>query len=164
MNENLQFNGVLINKQKDPRDYNISMFIPGEDIIRDSEFCLKLPKLDIILNQNQFNACVGHSFAIAKSILEYNRTNKYSDIWIIFKINEKQAKILKTLDGYLGKGVNIHYLDINFKKGTQPKSKAFEKVENTLKMIGNSEKLLRLMNFDNDSLFDDSYCYLNEVK
>ena len=86
------------------------------------------------------------------------------DYHFIFKINEKQAKILKTLDGYLGKGVNIHYLDINFKKGTQLKSKAFEKVENTLKMIENSEKLLRLMNFDNDSLFDDSYCYLNEVK
>lgn len=80
MIEKLQFDGVLLNKQKDPRDYNIAMFIPGEDTIRDSEFCLKLPKLDIILNQFQFNACVGHSFAIAKSILEYNRTNKWIDI------------------------------------------------------------------------------------
>lgn len=80
MIEKLQFNGVLINKEKDPRDYNISMFIPGEDVIEDEEYCLNLPELNIILNQYQFNSCVGHSFAIAKSILEYNRTNKWLDI------------------------------------------------------------------------------------
>lgn len=80
MNNNFLFDGVLINKEKDLRDYNISMFIPGEDIIEDEEFCLNLPELNIILNQYQFNSCVGHSFAIAKSILEYNRTNKWIDI------------------------------------------------------------------------------------
>lgn len=80
MSEKLKFNGVLVDNEKDSRDYNISMFIPGEDVISDEEFCLKLPKLDIILNQGQFNSCVGHSFAIAKSILEYNRTNKWIDV------------------------------------------------------------------------------------
>lgn len=80
MSEKLQFNGVLINNEKDPRDYTISMFIPGEDVIKDEEFCLKLPKLDIVINQRHFNSCVGHSFAMAKSILEYNQTNKWIDI------------------------------------------------------------------------------------
>ena len=72
-------NGVLIEEQKDSRNYNISMFVPGKDIIADEEFCLKLPQLDIILNQTKYSACVGHAFATAKSILEYNRTNKWID-------------------------------------------------------------------------------------
>ena len=50
MKKYLKFKGVLIDEKKDPRDYTISMFIPGEDIIKDEEFCLKLPELDIILN------------------------------------------------------------------------------------------------------------------
>ncbi len=48
--------------------------------IKDEDFCLKLPELDIIINQKCYNSCVGHSFAMAKSILEYNRTNKWMDI------------------------------------------------------------------------------------
>lgn len=78
--DKLKFKGVLINTEKDPRDYNISMFIPGEDKIEDEEFCLKLPHLNFIINQYQYNSCVGHSFAIAKSILEYRNTNKWIDI------------------------------------------------------------------------------------
>lgn len=80
MLKKLEFKGVLIPEEKDPRDYNISMFIPGEDEIEDEEFSLKLPSMEIILNQKQFNSCVGHSFAIAKSILEYNHTNKWIDV------------------------------------------------------------------------------------
>lgn len=80
MGEKLKFNGVLINKEEDPRNYTIAMFVPGKDVIEDEEFCLKLPELDIILNQKQFGSCVGHAFAMAKSILEYNRTNKWIDI------------------------------------------------------------------------------------
>lgn len=80
MNTNFKLKGVLIDNEKDPRDYNISMFIPGQDEIKDEDFCLKLPELDIIINQKCYNSCVGHSFAMAKSILEYNRTNKWMDI------------------------------------------------------------------------------------
>ena len=80
MNTDFKLKGVLIDNEKDPRDYNISMFIPGQDEIKDEEFCLKLPELDIIINQKCYNSCVGHSFAMAKSILEYNRTNKWMDI------------------------------------------------------------------------------------
>lgn len=80
MNTNFKLKGVLVDNEKDPRDYNISMFIPGQDEIKDEEFCLKLPELDIIINQKCYNSCVGHSFAMAKSILEYNRTNKWMDI------------------------------------------------------------------------------------
>ena len=80
MNTDFKLKGVLVDNEKDPRDYTISMFIPGEDIIEDEEFCLNLPELNIILNQSQYNSCVGHSFAMAKSILEYNKTNKWLDI------------------------------------------------------------------------------------
>lgn len=80
MNEKFELKGVLVDREKDPRDYTISMFIPGQDIIKDEEFCLKLPEIDFILNQYHFNSCVGHSFALCKSILEYQRTNKWLDI------------------------------------------------------------------------------------
>ena len=80
MNKKLQFNGVVIKEEKDIRDYNIAMFIPGENIILNEEFKMNLPKLEIVLNQKQYSSCVGHSFAIAKSILEYQKTNKWIDI------------------------------------------------------------------------------------
>ena len=79
MSEKIKFDGVLFNEEKDPRDYTIAMFIPGKDTIPDEEFCLKLPELNIILNQKCYSSCVGHSFAMAKSILEYNHTNKWID-------------------------------------------------------------------------------------
>lgn len=80
MNNKIKLNGVLVDNEKDPRDYNISMFIPGQDEIKDEEYCLKLPELNIIIDQKYYNSCVGHSFAMAKSILEYNRNNKWMDI------------------------------------------------------------------------------------
>ena len=72
--------GSLVEQQLDPRNYTISQFIPGKDEITDEEFCLKLPQLQIIIDQGDIGACVGHSFAMAKAILEYQRTNKWMDI------------------------------------------------------------------------------------
>lgn len=72
------FNGVVFS-DNDPRDYTISKFNAGIDIILDSEFCLKFPATEIILDQGDYNACVGHSFAICKSLLEYKATNKWID-------------------------------------------------------------------------------------
>lgn len=76
----IKFNGVKILEAKDSRDYHISKFVPGKDIITDEEFCLKLPELDIIMDQTFYNSCVGHSFCTCKQILEYNLTGK----WIKF--------------------------------------------------------------------------------
>lgn len=80
MKNKIKFNGVLVDRDKDVRDYNISMFIPHQDKITDEEYILNLPKLNIIIDQTVYNSCVGHSFAMAKSILEYHRTNKWMDI------------------------------------------------------------------------------------
>ena len=71
--DKIKFHGVKVVKNKDSRDYNISRFIPGEDIIEDKEFCLKLPELEIIMDQTFYNSCVGHSFCTCKQILEYNQ-------------------------------------------------------------------------------------------
>ena len=49
--DKIHFNGVKIEDFKDSRNYNISKFIPGKDIIEDEEFCLKLPELEIIMDQ-----------------------------------------------------------------------------------------------------------------
>ena len=75
--EKLVFNGVVRETKNDPRDYKISRFIPNQDVIENEAFCLPLPKKEIILNQKCYNSCVGHSFAMCKSILEYGRTKKY---------------------------------------------------------------------------------------
>ncbi len=75
----INFNGCKIESNPDPRNYHISKFIPREDKITDEKFILKLPSLDVIINQTHYNACVGHSFATVKSILEYNKTNKWID-------------------------------------------------------------------------------------
>ena len=77
--EKLVFNGVIREAKKDPRDYKISRFIPNQDVIENEAFCLPLPKKEIILNQKCYNSCVGHSFAMCKSILEYGRTKKWID-------------------------------------------------------------------------------------
>lgn len=78
MNKDIIF-GSIVDNNPDPRNYTISQFIPGQDEIKDEEFCLKLPELQIIIDQGSIGACVGHSFAIAKSILEYQHTNKWID-------------------------------------------------------------------------------------
>lgn len=72
--------GVIKDQNPDPRNYKISQFIPGQDIIEDEEFMLKFPKKEIILNQESYNACVGHAFILAKQILEYNKTNKWVEL------------------------------------------------------------------------------------
>lgn len=74
------FNGVIIDENPDPRNFTVSQFVPGEDKIKDTEFMLKLPKLDFIIDQGEYSACVGHSYAMAKSILEYQQSNKWIDI------------------------------------------------------------------------------------
>ena len=75
---NIQF-GVIPDTNPDPRNYNISQFIPGEDTIKDSEFMLSFPKTQIIIDQGSIGACVGHAFIMAKQILEYMHTNKWID-------------------------------------------------------------------------------------
>jgi hypothetical protein len=71
--------GALPETNPDPRNYNISQFVPGEDEIIDKEFILKFPKTQIIIDQGSVGACVGHAFIMAKQILEYNHTNKWID-------------------------------------------------------------------------------------
>ena len=77
--EKIKFNGVLPEINKDPRNYTISQFIPGKDRINDEEFMLKFPQKEIIIDQGSISACVGHSFVMAKQILEYQQTNKWID-------------------------------------------------------------------------------------
>lgn len=75
---NMQF-GVIPDTNPDPRNYNISQFVPGEDEISDKEFMLNFPKTQIIIDQGSIGACVGHAFIMAKQILEYMHTNKWID-------------------------------------------------------------------------------------
>lgn len=81
MAEKFKFNGVL-ERKKDPRDYDIARFVPQRDRRVDKEeFCLELPEtIDIVINQYSFSACVGHGFASAVKLLTYQRTHKWVDI------------------------------------------------------------------------------------
>ena len=77
-------NTILEEMDPDPRDYDITRFVPGHDEIGDIEFMLDLPKMEIILDQIG-SSCCGHAFAMAKSISEYQRTHKwikYCPYWI----------------------------------------------------------------------------------
>lgn len=98
--DKINFNGVKIEDFKDSRNYNISKFIPGKDIIEDEEFCLKLPELEIIMDQTFYNSCVGHSFCTCKQILEYNLTGKWIkfDPYMIYGTRYKE-------DNYYGEGM-----------------------------------------------------------
>ena len=78
INKDIQF-GVIPDTNPDPRNYNISQFVPGEDEITDKEFMLDFPKKQIIIDQGNIGACVGHAFIMAKQILEYMHTNKWID-------------------------------------------------------------------------------------
>ena len=71
--------GVIQDTNPDPRNYNISQFIPGKDEIEDKDFILDFPKKQIIIDQGSIGACVGHAFIMAKQILEYMHTNKWID-------------------------------------------------------------------------------------
>ena len=71
--------GVIPDTNPDPRNYNIAQFIPKEDEISDVEFMLDFPKTQIIIDQGSIGACVGHTFIMAKQILEYMHTNKWID-------------------------------------------------------------------------------------
>lgn len=76
---NINFKGILVNKIKDDRDYHISKFTPNNVFINDEEFIMNLPKLQFVKDQGNYNACVGYSYSLIKSILEYQYTNKWID-------------------------------------------------------------------------------------
>ena len=78
LNKEIKF-GVVPDITPDPRNYNIAQFVPGEDEIPDKEFMLDFPKDQIIIDQGNIGACVGHAFIMAKQILEYMHTNKWID-------------------------------------------------------------------------------------
>ena len=75
----INFNGAIKEEYEDPRNFNVSRFIPGEDEVPDEEFILPFPQKEIIDDQGQFNSCVAQSLAMCKSILEYIQTNKWID-------------------------------------------------------------------------------------
>ena len=75
----IKFNGVKIDETPDSRNYVIAQFVPGKDVIKDEEYILPMPNLDVIINQAEYGACVAHSLATSKSILEYIHTNKWID-------------------------------------------------------------------------------------
>lgn len=91
---------VVPNTNTDPRNYDVSRFIPGEHIIDDVEFMLDLPKKEIVMKQF-YGSCVGHAYAMAKKISEYQKTKKWIDFdpYIIYGTR---------FDGdYKGKGMMI---------------------------------------------------------
>lgn len=69
------FDGAIYEESE--KDYKISSFIRGTDIVKDEEFMLNLPTLDIVLDQGTINSCVAHSLCVCNSILEYNHSNKW---------------------------------------------------------------------------------------
>ena len=77
--KDLELKGCLFRENPDPRNYKITRFVPGQDPIPDAEFMLQMPELEIIQNQEYTNSCVGHAFALAKNISEYQHTNKWID-------------------------------------------------------------------------------------
>ena len=98
--EELLYNGVVREETPDPRDYNVARFIPNQDMIEETEFCLDLPdNLDITKNQNWYSACVGYAFSTAISIITYQKTHK----WIDFD----PFMIYGTRSGYFGKGMYL---------------------------------------------------------
>ena len=66
-------------EEADPRNYNIARFVPGKDKIEDVQFCLDLPETEIIMQQYG-NSCVGHAYAMAKKISEYQKTGKWIEV------------------------------------------------------------------------------------
>lgn len=86
-----------------------------------------------------------------------------NDFNYIFRLNEWQFETLKTLIGFIGMGVNEPIYSCNPMQGKEPKSEVFKKVENTLKMLGNSKDLLEKMNLTNDNLFSKTFGFLNEI-
>lgn len=114
----------------------------------------------IILDEN------GKDYILTFCSIDYGGGGPYDcvyDYHNIFKVNEWQLEVLKTLVGSLGKGVHSPMFSCNPNKGKEPKSEAFKKVEYTLKMLGNVEDLLDKMNLTKNDLFSDSFCFLNEV-
>lgn len=119
--KNLKFNGVLIEDTPDPRNYPISRFIPKQDEIKDEAFCLPLPEREIILDQKQYGSCVGHAFAMCKSILEYKHTKKWIDFdpYMIYgtrykgeyvgegMYSQQGAKVLQKEGAYFRRDFNI---------------------------------------------------------
>ena len=73
------FNSFAIPSGHDDRDYRISQFVPGKDIIKDQQYKMNLPEQNVVPTQNGTGACVAYSLAICKSILEYNAINKWID-------------------------------------------------------------------------------------
>lgn len=70
---------VVPTENADPRNYEISRFVPGRHPIDDVEFMLDLPETEIVMRQYG-GSCVGHAYAMAKKISEYQKTRKWIDV------------------------------------------------------------------------------------
>lgn len=78
--KDLELKGCLLRENPDPRGYKIARFVPGRDKVTDAEFLMKMPELEIIMNQGYTNSCVAHAYALAKNISEYQHTKKWLDV------------------------------------------------------------------------------------
>lgn len=128
-NEEIKDYTVLIEEEKDPRDYDVARFVPNQDPIDDVEFMLELPELQIILNQFIYGSCVGHAYAMAKSISEYQKTHKWIDFDPYVIYGTRYEDDYQGTGMYLRQAVNILYKEGVFfrrdfgKQGEMPKIK-----------------------------------------
>ena len=77
--EHIKLNSLVFPEQRDPRDYQVSRFIPKQDKIEDEEYIMDLPNIELILNQKDTASCVAHAFVVAMEILNWQLTNKIID-------------------------------------------------------------------------------------
>lgn len=70
---------TVIQKEADPRDYTVAMFIPNQTEVKDEEFMLEMPEVEMILDQGSIGSCVAHSLVTAAKILNWKLSNKILD-------------------------------------------------------------------------------------
>lgn len=70
---------TVIEKEPDPRDYTVAMFVPNQTEVTDEEFILKMPEVEMILDQGSIGSCVAHSLVTAAKILNWKLSNKILD-------------------------------------------------------------------------------------
>lgn len=112
MSEAITDNTILEETERDPRDYDLTRFVPYREDISNIEFMLDLPDMDIILDQGHYGSCGGFALALSLSIYLYQRTHKWIDFAPYIFYGTRYD------DDYQGKGVYMRQLiKVLYKEG-----------------------------------------------
>lgn len=152
MSEEINASTILEETERDPRDYDLTRFIPYRETISNIEFMLDLPDTNIILDQGRYGACGGFALALSLSIYLYQRTHKWIDFAQMIFYGTRYD------DDYQGVGVYLRQLiKVLYKEGA-----FFRRDFNIMEEMPELKRLVKQFKENNPDLVEQAKIFCPE--